>query len=327
MSVNSSETMARGLCVGLLLVVVLPLLGGCVSRADQVTSAEEAERFARLLDSADGARPAPELFRARAEEMVRTPLTFHGRVVDETGAPVPDATVRILAFDRLLEPFDYPYFARSTLPPREVSRSGRFRIRGLPAAGLFLEIGAPGYLAGEGASRLYFPDDPELAEGGSRRAPVEFQLLRGPDDATLAAVRSGARGLPPDAAPVEIDVRGFEPVPPPPGAGDVAVRCERPAVAERAGPFPWSCTLSVRDGGVQPLRLGFDQAPEDGYAPEYTITMAADPSSWSARDERDLVLRFPDGTYGRYTLKVRLEGRDYVALDGVWNPTGGRSLR
>jgi hypothetical protein len=78
---------------------------------------------------------------------------------------------------------------------------------------------------------------------------------------------------------------------------------------------------------VQPLRLGFDQAPEDGYAPEYTITVAPDASPWSARDERDLVLRFADGTYGRYTLKVRLEGRDYVTLDGVWNPSGGRSLR
>jgi hypothetical protein len=75
------------------------------------------------------------------------------------------------------------------------------------------------------------------------------------------------------------------------------------------------------------MQLDFDQAPVDGYLPRYEVGLRADDPAWSARAARDLVLRFPDGSYGRYTLTVRLEGRDYVALDGVWNAAGGRSLR
>jgi len=317
-------TSRRWLLLGLLCSAAL---GGCVSRADQITSEAEAERFRQLVDVEDARRPDPLVFRAQAENMLETPLSFWGRVVDENGEPVPSATITVYAFDRLLDPFVFPYFARTTKPTLEVSRQGRFQIRRLPAAGLFLVASASGYVAGEQASRLYFPDDPALAESGDRDAPVLFELRRRRSNEILQPVHSGARLLPAGGAPLAVNVRGFDPLTPETTNGDVVVRCMRPRVDERQAPFNWDCTLTVPGGGVQPLRLEFDQAPTEGNEHSFRLTMDRLDPEWQPRGARDLVLRFADGTVGRYRFTVRLEGRDYVAFDGAWNPSGSRALR
>lgn len=301
-------------------------LAGCVTVPDQITSEAESERFRQLVDVEGARQPDPLQFRARAEEMIETPLSFWGRVIDEDGEPVPSATITVYAFDRLLDPFTFPYFARTTLPNIEVSRQGRFKIRRLKAAGLLLVASASGYVAGEEASRLYFPDDPALAEGGERASPVVFELRRRRSNEVLQPVHSGARLLPAEA-PLAVNVRGFDPLTPNADEGDVVIRCDRPPVDERQPPFTWSCTLAVPGGGVQPLGLNFDQAPTEGYRESFRLTMDGRKPNWQPRGARDLVVRFPDGTVGRYRFMVRLEGRDYVALDGVWNPSGSPALR
>ena len=69
-----------------------------------------------------------------------------------------------------------------------------------------------------------------------------------------------------------------------------------------------------------------DRAPADGYEETVRFGYDADDERWDDRDDRNMVIRFADGHYGSVTLSMRMDGDFYVAVDGIWNPSGSNWL-
>ena len=77
---------------------------------------------------------------------------------------------------------------------------------------------------------------------------------------------------------------------------------------------------------LQDDESAIDQAPETGYQESGRLSYSASDPDWDDRDDRNLVVKFADGMYGFVTVSMRMDGDFYVAVNGVWNPTGSTWL-
>ena len=314
-------------CVPVLLAAIL--LTGCYSAAEQTASQSDVSWFGKVIQD-DALRALdPEEFRQHAEEMVNTPIVFHGVVVDEEGNALRDAQIVPIVFDRLVEPFEFPFFAFTRKGVVQPGRNGAFTFKNLTGAGLYLLIKLPGYQPVTDARKLYV-----YAEGlgptdalPSAEKPERFVFEIRPPERELRMIRTGALGLPADGEPLEVSLRRVAPYGVEPGKGDAFVTCARGNTdAPPTALYEWWCELSVPGGGAQPFLLEFDRAPETGYQEAVRFGHSANDPRWDDRDDRDVIMRFADGNYAFVTFKMRMDGDYYVAFEGVWNPTGSRLL-
>jgi hypothetical protein len=304
------------------------LTSACVTRAEQVASQSDMAWLARTASNAPLADMDPEAFYEDAREMVRTPIDFHGIVLSEEGNPLKGATVRQIVFDRLADPFEFPFLSFSAREPVQTGDDGRFRIRDRGAA-MYVIVEVPGWAPVSAPRKLYV-----YAEGRgrteplpSREAPEEFRFERRPPEAELRPIASGALKLVDDGVPLELSLREVEPYGVEPGTGEAIVTCERSL--EDAAPdarFDWWCELEIPNGGFQPFTIDMDRAPETGYLERDRLEYSAGDERWDDRADRALVVRFADGTYGFVTISMRMDGDFYVAFSGHWNPTGSTWL-
>ena len=126
MSVNSSDT--RRLFATALLAASL---AGCVTSAEQTASARDLSWFARTLNDDPFSNLDPEVFESTAREAVKTPIDFYGLVLSDSGNPLKGAVVKPSVFDRLADPFEFPYFSFTAGDTQVTDNKGRFRITGI----------------------------------------------------------------------------------------------------------------------------------------------------------------------------------------------------
>jgi hypothetical protein len=312
-----------------LLVFFAIVLAGCVTRADQRASQADLHQLERLLGTSDLANMDPDEFKAAAEQMVKTPIEYHGRVVDESGEPLNDIRVEAVVFDRLVDPFAFPFFTYTETKALQTNRRGRFVLKGVQGAGMYVLVDVPGYRPINAPRRLY-----AYAEGlmeaetfPSADTPDVFQFEPRPPEQALRRIRTGALPLPGDGEPLELSVREVAPYGVEPGSGEALVTCDR--AMHHAAPherFDWWCELTIPSGGVQATTLEMDRAPDDGYQETMRFSYPACSAEWDDRDSRELIIRFADDHYGLVMFSMRMDGDFYVTIDGIWNPSGSNWL-
>jgi len=320
MSVNSSETV-KVVCT----LVLMAFLGGCVTTAEQSASQSDISWFARTIDRDPFSSLDPEDFQKTAEEMLKTPIDFHGVVRSDAGNPIKGARVTATVFDHLVDPFEFPYFAFTVREPVITNDQGRFRFPKETGAGMYVIVNVPGWAPVTGPRKLFV-----YAEGlnqtlpfPTQEAPAEFVFEIRPPEAELRRISTGALRFEDDGVDLELSLREVAPYGVDPGEGEAIMNCARSL--EDAAPdarFDWFCELTMPGGGFQPFKIDMDRAPETGYVETGRLEYSASDPDWDDRADRDLIVKFADGTYGSIKVEMRMDGDFYVAFNGVWNPTG-----
>ena len=313
------------------LLTVLCLLGlaGCVSTAEDRASQSDISWFARTLDRDPFSDLDPEEFQETAEEMVRTSIEYHGRVLSDEGNPLKGAKVTASVFDHLVDPFEFPYFSFTNREPVFTDADGRFKFVGEKGAGMYVTIEMPGWAPVTAPRKLYVyaEDLNQTLPFPTRETPEEFVFEIRPPEAELRRINTGALRFEDDGVPLEVSLRRVAPYGVEPGTGEAIISCNR--TLENATPdarFDWWCELTIPGGGFQPFRISMDKAPETGYQETGRLEYTTDDERWDDRADRDLIVRFADGYYGYIKVSMRMDGDFYVAFDGVWNPTGSTWL-
>ena len=313
----------------ILALVWLLILSGCVTQAEQTASQSDMSWFARTLDRDPFSNLDPESFQATAVEMVKTPIDFHGVVLSDEGNPLKGAKVTGSVFDRITDPFEFPYFAFTAREPVITDSQGRFKFTGEQGAGMYVLVSVPGWAPVTAPRKLYV-----YAEGlnqtlpfPTREDPAEFVFEIRPPDEELRPINTGALRFTDDGVPLEVSLRDIAPYGVEPGTGEAIIACHRSL--EDAAPdarFDWWCELSIPGGGMQPFKINMDQAPETGYVESGRLEYFASDPRWDDRAERDLIVKFADGKYAHVTVSMRMDGDFYISFDGIWNPTGSAWL-
>ena len=328
MSANSSN-LSRFQVARLLAALCLAGLTGCVTSAENTASQSDISWFARTLDRDPFSDLDPDDFKETAEEMVDTKIEFHGVVLSDAGNPIKGAGVSFSVFDRLVDPFEFPYFGFTNRPPVYTDAQGRFVIKGETGVGMYVMVNVPGWAPVTGPRKLYV-----YAEGlnqtlpfPTRDAPAEFVFEIRPPEAELRRIHTGALRFEDDGVPLEVSLREPAPYGVDPGMGEAIINCNRSL--EDAAPdarFDWWCELTIPGGGFQAFLISMDQAPETGYQETGRLEYSVDDPDWDDRADRNMIVKFADGKYGFLIVSMRMDGDFYVAFNGTWNPTGSTWL-
>ncbi|MGE0621422.1 MAG: hypothetical protein AB7I04_07820 [Pseudomonadales bacterium] len=330
MSASCSEAL-RTSAAFFLLLLMLTGNAGCVTRAQDAASQSDISWFARTLGQDNPfSELDPEEFESTARAAIRTPIEFHGLVLSDSGNPLKGAKVTATVFDHLVDPFEFPFFAFTNRAPVLTDAQGRFSFAKERGAGMYVTVEVPGWGPVVTARRLYVyaqelnttPDLPMTQATAERFVFAE----RRPEE-ELRPIHTGALPLLGDGQPLEVGLRTVAPYGVEPGTGDAFVACNRTlADAAPDARFDWWCELTIPGGGMQPLRIDMERAPESGYQETGRLEYLADDPEWDDRAERNLILRFADGNYAHVRVSMRMDGDFFVAFDGVWNPTGSTWL-
>jgi hypothetical protein len=308
-------------------ILAATLLTGCVSKTLEVTSAEDLARLERVLAREEDDRTHAVTL-AHALELVSKPLRFSGRVVRPDGTGIPAARVEIAVFDRVVEPFHFPYFGYTALNPIQTDPEGYFDLPESKGMGLHVQVSKQGFRPVDLSHRTYQIEHVlPVAEDFRMPGPNEIALFtlkpRAAED-QLLQVATGAIRIP-DSGSMNISLTGVHPHGVPAGSGHLAIRCERGDT--RQPRYDWNCSISAPDGSIQLRRmLDFDLAPESGYEPAVLLGYDSDAAEWRDRLDEAVFVRLADGNYGHLLLKIRTRGDFFVAIEGVLNEHGSRLM-
>ena len=247
------------------------------------------------------------------------PIKFYGKVVDDTGQPVPAADV---------------HFQWTTLSTRgtgevdtQTDSQGRFALEGVHGKRLLVRLSKPGYDPSDSRNKLNFeyaiPFD-EMYHEPHADAPVLFYLRKRKPSPDVIS-KSTKVMLQGDPAVLRFSLETSKPS----SMGELLIEASKPwPPRPMSPPYDWHVAFHIENGGFidSPNQFAFD-APETGYAPDYTIDMPATlDSEWKVHVERTLYFTFGEPKrYGRLNLRTNGNSR-YIFLDYVINRSGSRNL-
>jgi hypothetical protein len=273
-----------------------------------------------------GGQPPP----ANAERLIpsskafvqafRTPITFFGKVVDQNGAEVPEAAVR-------METNDNPDGKPSVYNVRTDAR-GLFSIHDVHGITLTVNVSKPGYYSvhnrqdGKPSSNgqfWYAMDGGSGIHQPNESKPVVFVLRQQGTPVSLVKVGNRIR-MRRDGGPVALVFDSKTPRP----VHQMEVQCSSSDLASRAAgerKYDWKMEISVPQGGLQTRKDELDfQAPEAGYEPSETISMPANSAQWSNSAKRSYFVKFSDGTYARVDLTMITGDDPFLIWKSYLNP-------
>jgi len=305
----------------------LILLQGCVTQTLEVASSEDLEQLEKVLEREADER-TQEVTLKHARELVRTPIHFNGRVVSPDGEGISDVDVELTVFDRVIEPFHFPYFGYTALQMTQTDPNGYFELHGVEGVAVHVAVSKPGYRPVDLSHRTYQIEHVlPIAEDFPMPESDEAVLFTMKPRTAADQIREVATGavLIPDHGALELSLTEINPRGVPAGEGHLALVCRRGDVSQKR--YGWSCRVSSPGGGVQLRRLmDFDQAPESGYVPHLDLGFGADDEQWRDRLNEDVFLRLADGNYAFISLRIRTRGDYYVVAKGVVNTHGSRLI-
>lgn len=248
----------------------------------------------------------------RANDEWRAPIDFFGKVVDEKGQPVPEASVE----------FSWNNLQGTTQRTARSGADGLFSLNGEQGKHLAVNVSKSGYYTSKSnlAGFFYAGRDDNFVP--NRSQPVVFHLRKqGP--AEMLHVSSGRIKVPLDGTQVMINLWTGQPVV---TGGDLRVTClsKRGELEQK---YDWELSISVPNGGIQETGEEFPfLAPNSSYESVMEIAMHGnDPISWQNTIHRTYFVRLPEGRYGRLSLFfVAYNG--VLRFDATINPSGSRNL-
>ena len=181
-----------------LAVVSALALAGCVTSAEQTASQADEDWLAQTLGEDDELYGLdPERFYESAVEMVDTDIEFYGVVLDAEDQPIEGAKVLPTIFDRVVDPFEFPFFSFTAIETIETDKKGRFAITKRKGAGMYLTVRVEGLAPVSAPRRLYVYADGLKKSYAipTRDAPAEFRFEEVPPEAQLRFFHTGALKL------------------------------------------------------------------------------------------------------------------------------------
>jgi hypothetical protein len=256
------------------------------------------------------------------------PFSFIGRIVDDNGLPVSDATAEWRANNN-----PNPYGTGATGKATTDSK-GMFSVNS-HGMSLFVKVwkrgfyevptdskGIRGSSGGFSNAEIRGNTDSPM---GTESSPAVFVLRKKGESVALIHASERPVKVPKDGAPVEIALENGKPVPP--GQGDLRIECwTEDQVRDAQGNYPWHCRVSVPGGGLAKREGEFlFEAPPEGYQRQDDMTPPDE--RWSAKAERSYFVKTAGGHFARVNLRMHTGGEHFVVIESYFNPQpGSRNL-
>jgi len=266
--------------------------------------------------------PYPETIK-KVMDAYSAPITFDGKVVDESGAPVGGASIKMMANDKPL--------ANSSVYQKTSDSQGLFSLHGAKGAALSISVSKAGYYSTAATKGRFVyggvrGDDDPINPTTSN--PSIFILRKRGEAEPLFAVDRDVV-VPKNGQPIEISLRTGRTVRA--GQGDMVVECWTsnegidPNQNER---FDWRMRLTIPNGGLTERDGEFAFiAPEAGYRPSEEIDMPKDAETWKSAFQQEYFLKTGTGSFARINLRLSAGGGHFVTVRAHLNPTpGSRNL-
>jgi hypothetical protein len=265
---------------------------------------------------------------------VLTPISFFGKVVDETGNPVPNAEVHVDFVDTFGDGKDH------TRRNEITDAQGCFSVSGHGMAILIEEITKDGYYPLHKLGQ--FQKDKSSGIYGYTKVGGNFNPHVNPHNPAILVlkkmgvteplIRTGGGQVPAkkDGTPIEISLTTGKMVSS--GQGDIKVEVwtHDEAVAPNSNAhFDWRCRISVPNGGLAVRSNNFDFiAPETGYLTSDEIDMPASlETGWSYDVTRQYFLKLSGNRYARFELEMSAGGYQFFVFKSYLDPKpGSRNL-
>ncbi len=249
----------------------------------------------------------------KAWQNSNVPLEFYGKVVDESGNAVPEASIS-LTWNK--DDMTNPIHSGVNKSVTHSDSSGLFSLQSGRGRFLDIKVSKEGYYTPSPGS-WSFPYSAETRV--SAADPVIFALRKkGRGEAMVMMKRN--YGVPRDGTPVAINLvtgnaSNSE-------NGDIIVKCWTQDAGKSPGEkYDWRCLITIPQGG---LVLTIEEfafiAPSSGYLPSTEIVMPADAPNWSSNVSFKFYYRLADGRYGRMTFSMVASGHHFCMIDSALNP-------
>lgn len=240
-----------------------------------------------------------------------TPIAVYGKVVDESGKPVSEATVEIGINDKPAQTgSDYV---------QTTDTGGLFSLTGVRGIAFNLRASKEGYYTtaeSRGQRNVIVPandDVPQPTEG----QPIVLVLRKKGETVPLIFVSSRQINVPSTGQPMNIDLATGR-------SGQGGLQVESWLGDSKQARFDWRYQLSVPGGGLIERKGKFDfEAPADGYQSTAEINMPASAQGWSSDVTKSYFAKLPDGRYARFSINFYPGNRNFVVIESYVNPAPG----
>jgi hypothetical protein len=245
--------------------------------------------------------------------VLTTPIAFYGKVIDQTGRPVADASVNYTALDKFDE--------SGTAYHGQSDSNGDFSISGIRGAALSVGVRKQGYypiLDKSNASFAYgIGPDATRKEPPTKENPAVFILQKQGLTEPLIRAGGGQIDVPRTGQPLNIDLTTGKP-----GRGELQIETWIGDSCQKR--FDWRYKLTIVGGGLVERKGQFDfEAPADGYQPSIEMDMPSAAENWSARPEKEYFAKIPNGRYARFSIQFYAGNRNFVVFTSYLNPEPG----
>jgi hypothetical protein len=245
--------------------------------------------------------------------ILATPITFYGKVIDQNGDPIADASVDYGTIDK----FD----ADGSNYRGKTDTNGYFSVSGIQGAVLTVGVSKTGYYnihgKSDGAFAYGVGPDSTRKEPPTKDRPAVFVLQKMGVTEPLVRVSSRQINIPATGQPTSIDLTTGRT-----GRGNVQLESWIGDSSQRR--FDWWYRLSVPGGGLIERQGQFEfEAPVEGYQASIETSMAASADKWSSDVNKSYFARLADGRYARFSINFYPGKRNFVVLESYVNPTPG----
>ncbi|MEP6821053.1 MAG: carboxypeptidase-like regulatory domain-containing protein [Chthoniobacterales bacterium] len=248
------------------------------------------------------------------EALFRTPISIHGKVVDENGDSISGASVQIRITDSPSPSVTSSQHTANT------DVNGKFTFGGVRGIAFSAAASKAGYYKTSRAKaqrNMIAPARDDAPLSSDDKPLVLVMRKRGEADA-LITVRSGQIEVPPTGEPIRVDLGSGAT-----GEGDLELSSWIGDPSQRR--YDWRYQLRIRSGGFVEREGEFSfEAPAQGYRDVTDVDMSASKENWKDRTERNYFARLSDGRYGRFSIRLYTGPRNFVVIESFVNPTPGR---
>jgi len=246
----------------------------------------------------------------------KTPIAFFGKVVDQGGNAVSNASVRITLSDKAFE--------SGSTSSLQSDGSGFFSIEGNGAA-ISIDVSKDGYYQTGESKGVFRYATANRTPLPTKLDPAVFVLHEQGKQEELIEIEARFR-VSKNGTPLSVDLvtgeRGSE--------GQTCLTVKAWTYDDKKndqGRYSWKVNLSVNDGGLFKREERFDfVAPEISYNEIEEIVMSPDDENWSPQKEKDYFVKLGNGNYARIRFRMIAGGDNFFTLKSWYNPSGSTNL-
>ncbi|MEI6780221.1 MAG: carboxypeptidase regulatory-like domain-containing protein [Verrucomicrobiota bacterium] len=265
---------------------------------------------------------SPSTVKEWLERQYETPISFYGRVVDQDGSPLADASV---AFGWVNTNFQQQ--GSSTLS----DGAGLFSLSGAQGKNLTVNVSKEGYYGSSRSNQTSF----QFSDMSGNRtftpdpaSRVLFHLRKKGPGAELITSQYGVKDylgvvVPRGGTPVQVDLLSRKV-----GAGgQIVISQLKPPYQSWKQATEWTFRMAIPDGGFVEQDEEFPfQAPEAGYQPTIEFHFKSGETNWATNLQRQYYIAFGQPRrYGRLVVETAIE-MEGARLTYAINPDGSRYL-